>query len=124
MSSIFGFGYVARLVDEKQSPVKYRMSGTPVNDRMHLNLQGFLTLECDVESVSELTFSIYLYEMHETIEARADAAQMINERKALEKTNRDVYFALQSRISNLENELEEIKSSKWYRLIQKMKRRR
>ncbi len=124
VSSIFGFGYVARLVDEKQRPVKYRMSGTPVNDRMHLNLQGFLTLECDVESASELTFSIYLYEMHETIEARADAAQMINERKALEKTNRDVYFALQSRISNLENELEEIKSSKWYRLVQKMKRRR
>lgn len=129
LSSIFGFGYVAKLTDDKETPVKYRFSGMPINERIHMNLQGFLVIECDVESVKTLEYEIYLYELKEAPEVRAMAQNMISEMKVEKNLRRDAYLTSQRRIQdltcqveNLTRELEEIKAGRWYRLGQKLMR--
>ncbi len=136
VSSIFGFGYVSKLVDETEKPINYRLSGKPMNKRMHINLQGFLTLECDVENLERVDYAIYLYEMKENPETRTMASSMLSEVEIAENERLEAYFTSQRRIQDLSSELkntknelmnakmelEAIKSSKWYRLAKKLKR--
>ncbi len=122
INSVVGFCYVIKMVDENGRVLDYRINGDALIGHIHMMNNGDIVIECEVEDVKVLKYVIYLNRLSVSSERNEFMDSLYREKQSEDTKYRDAYFASQKRIQELVAELEEIKSGRWYRLGQKLKR--